>query len=215
MSAVPHIFHTCRFPVVGTSTSKYIYPRCWFLKAFGPQHTSLLWNIQFGDCKEIRLVNSFWKTHETQCRTKCKVCDTRYAWKCWWHEMSARPSPDELQPEWCEFNKSYERSHQARLDTYTIMRPSCYRRQKKHSGNLYHVACYFRIMWQCCIRSLSSSSCSCTANFGLEAVEMSTFSSSYENKHSLSSNWWQTSILRQTCLNPDHVQAVIKTCTGY
>lgn len=63
-----YIFTPVRLPVVGTSTCKYIYPRCWFLKACGPQHTSLLWNIQFGDCKEIRLVNSFLRSHETQCR---------------------------------------------------------------------------------------------------------------------------------------------------
>ncbi len=68
-----YIFTPVRLPVVGTSTCKYIYPRCWFLKACGPQHTSLLWNIQFGDCKEIRLVNSFLRSHETQCRAKCKV----------------------------------------------------------------------------------------------------------------------------------------------
>ncbi len=121
-----YIFTPVRFPVVGTSTCKYIYPRCWFLKACGPQHTSLLWNIQFGDCKEIRLVNSFLRSHETQCRAKCKVCDTRYAWKCWWHEMSVWPSPDDLQPEWYEFNERYVRSHRARPDTYAIMRPGCY-----------------------------------------------------------------------------------------
>lgn len=85
-----------------------ISPGCWFLKVCCPQqHTSLLWNMQFGDCKRITPVNSTWRSHETQHRPKCKVRDTDMPPKCWCHEMGARSSLDDVRVismksiQWC------------------------------------------------------------------------------------------------------------------